>query len=90
MWLTDRYRDRFRAVSLSKLLTTAAVAQLYEQGRLDLDAPLLYPPGTKYSYSTYGFNLLAAVVEGASGQEYLAYMRAKVFEPLGNGGHRAR
>jgi serine beta-lactamase-like protein LACTB len=33
-------RTRFRIGSLSKLLTTAAAARLYEQGLLDLDAPI--------------------------------------------------
>ncbi len=44
---------------------------------------LLFEPGTKYSYTSYGFNLLSAVVEGASGQDFLTYMEQKVFEPLG-------
>ncbi|MCB1124073.1 MAG: beta-lactamase family protein [Verrucomicrobiae bacterium] len=29
------------------------------------DDPLLHAPGSKYHYSSYGFNLLSAVVEGA-------------------------
>lgn len=33
-------QTQFRIASLSKLLTAAAMAQLYEQGRLDLDAPI--------------------------------------------------
>ena len=40
-------------------------------------------PGTTYSYSSYGWNLLSAVVEGASGEQFLAYMQANVFGPLG-------
>ncbi len=130
--------NKFRIGSISKPLTAAAVAQLYEEGRLDLDAPvqryvpsfpekrwplttrqlgahlggvrhyrgmenlssrpygtvlsglsifagdtLLYEPGTDYSYSSYGWNLISAVVEGASGQAFLDYMREEVFEPLG-------
>ncbi len=47
------------------------------------DDPLLHQPGTAYSYSTYGFNLLSAVVESASGQDFLTYMRDVVFRPLG-------
>jgi CubicO group peptidase (beta-lactamase class C family) len=129
---------RMRIGSISKSLTSAAIAQLVAQGKLDLDAPvqryvpsfpkkrwpitsrqvaghlaglrhyrgdeflsmrhydnvvdglaifendsLLFEPGTKYSYSTYGYNLLSAVVESASGESYLAYMRRHVFEPLG-------
>lgn len=47
------------------------------------DDSLLFEPGTRYSYSSYGWNLLSAVVEGASGEPFLAYMRRHVFEPLG-------
>ena len=44
---------------------------------------LLFEPGTRYSYSTYGYNVLSAAVEGASGESFLAYMRRHIFEPLG-------
>ena len=44
---------------------------------------LLFEPGTKYSYSSYGFNLLSAAIEGASGEEFLKFIQEKVFEPLG-------
>src|SRR5437667_4791868 len=44
---------------------------------------LLFPPGTKFSYSTYGWNLISAVVQGAAGQDFLSYMGRNVFRPLG-------
>jgi serine beta-lactamase-like protein LACTB len=47
------------------------------------DDPLLHPPGTAFSYTSYGFNLISAVVEGASGQPFLDYMADAVFRPLG-------
>lgn len=40
-------------------------------------------PGAKYIYTTYGFNLLGAVIEGASGKPYAEYMRENVWKPLG-------
>jgi CubicO group peptidase (beta-lactamase class C family) len=43
---------------------------------------LLFAPGTRFSYSTYGWNLVSAVVEGASGQDFLSYMSRNVFRPL--------
>ena len=43
---------------------------------------LLSAPGESYNYSTYGWNLLSAVVEGASGEQFLSYMQDNVFGPL--------
>jgi CubicO group peptidase (beta-lactamase class C family) len=128
---------KFRIGSVSKVLAIAAVAQLYEQGRLDIDTPIqkyvpsfpdkgyvittrqlaghlggirhyrddeptnqkrfnslveglalfendqmVAPPGTRFFYSSYGYNLIGAVVEGASGEDYRTYLRTHVFVPL--------
>jgi CubicO group peptidase (beta-lactamase class C family) len=129
----------FRLGSVSKLLTSLAVGKLYQQGRLNLDAPvqqylpdfpekkysftarqlaghtagirhygkndpinypkrynsvkealpifsqdsLLFKPGTSYNYSTYGYNLLSAVLEVAAKMDFLSYMRDSIFLPLG-------
>lgn len=45
--------------------------------------PLIAPPGTKFSYSSYGFNLISAAVRGAARESFRKYMRDNVFEPLG-------
>lgn len=130
---------RFRAGSVGKPLTAAAVGLLHERGRLDLDAPvqqyvpsfpekrwpvstrqlmshtagvrhyrdreemlscvhyddvlegleifaadsLLFQPGTRYSYSTYGWNLVGAVVQEAAGKPFLEFMQREVFAPVG-------
>jgi serine beta-lactamase-like protein LACTB, mitochondrial len=47
------------------------------------DDPLVAPPGTKFSYSSHGFNLLSAVIQSASGEDFLSYMHEHVFRPLG-------
>lgn len=47
------------------------------------DDSLLFRPGERFQYSSYGWNLVSAVVEGASGQNFLPYMRAHVIRPLG-------
>ncbi len=44
---------------------------------------LLFQPGTRYSYSTYGYNLLGVVVEGASGKAFVDYTREQIFTPAG-------
>ena len=133
---------RFRTGSVSKTMTAAAVALLYDRGRIDLDVPvqtyvpaypkkawtvttrqllgdvagvhrlrgernnndqvprgycrtvdeavrtfayepLAFEPGTNYRYSTSGWILLSAVVEGASAQPFSAFMATDVFTPLG-------
>ena len=129
---------RLRIGSVSKPLTSAAMARLVEEGRLDLDAPiqkyvpdfpekpwpvtarqlaahlagirhyrpgefenqrhyddvraglaifandpLSFEPGTRYSYSSHGYNLLSAALETAAGEPFLALMRRLVFEPAG-------
>lgn len=45
--------------------------------------PLLFTPGTKYSYSTYAYNMLAGVVEAASGLAFEAYLQEHVWGPAG-------
>ncbi|MDR9419407.1 serine hydrolase domain-containing protein [Gracilimonas sp.] len=46
------------------------------------DDTLLFEPGTDYSYSSYGWNLISAVMESASGQEFLPFMQNEVFGAL--------
>jgi serine beta-lactamase-like protein LACTB, mitochondrial len=132
-------RTQFRLGSVSKTLTAAAVALLYERGRIDLDAPvqtyvpaypqkpwtvttrqlmgdvagvhrirgdnndnppggqcssldealatfadepLLFEPGTRYRFSTYGWILLSAVVEAAAGEPLPIFMTREILEPL--------
>ncbi len=128
----------YRLASVTKTITAAAVLQLVEAGKIDLDAEvqtyvpyfpkkkwpvvprlllghlggvshyknnafegrikvhkdtkealaifqnfdLVAEPGTKYNYSSYGYNLLGAVIEDASGESYGSYIKEHIFEPL--------
>ena len=54
-----------------------------ESTRYWRDDPLLFEPGTKYSYSSYAIDLLHAVVETGSGQSFEAYMEEHVWRPAG-------
>jgi CubicO group peptidase (beta-lactamase class C family) len=131
---------RFRSGSVAKTVTGVATALLYEQGKIDLDAPiqkylpafpekgapitarmlaghlagfrhypadgneffnakhytnvvdaleifdkdpLLFKPGTKYSYSSYGVNLLGAVIQEAAHVDFLTLLQTLVFDPVG-------
>ena len=47
------------------------------------DDPLLHEPGTAYSYTTFGYNLIGCAVEGASGKSYVEFVRENIFGPAG-------
>jgi len=44
---------------------------------------LEFEPGTRFGYSTYGYTLLSAALESASGEDFLTFMSNRVFRPLG-------
>ncbi|OEK04146.1 serine hydrolase domain-containing protein [Roseivirga misakiensis] len=143
--LVDPSKTKFRIGSVSKTLTAAALARLYDDGKIDLDAPIQkyvpiwpkkepkvtlrllaghlggirhykgnefnsrrnYPtvsdglvifindplinePGTKYAYSSYGWNLISAAMENAAAPQggfltaksFLNVMQTEVFDVL--------
>ena len=43
----------------------------------------LFPPGAKYQYSNTGYAILALIVEHASSQSFPAFLKARIFQPLG-------
>ena len=43
---------------------------------------LLFQPGTQYTYSSYGWNLISAAVEKASADNFLNFMQRNVFMPV--------
>lgn len=53
------------------------------------DDALLFEPGTEWSYSTYGYDVLGCVLEGAARVEFMELMRREVFEPCGMASSRA-
>lgn len=66
-----------------EFLLNKPFANVRESLKIFENDSLVAPPGTKYSYSTYGWNLISAVMEVAAKQEFLAYMQQSVFDPLG-------
>ena len=66
--------ENFSAVNYPDVLSGLAIFE---------DDPLINEPGTEYSYSSYAWNLISAVVEGASGEPFLDFMDREVFGALG-------
>lgn len=46
------------------------------------DFDLVAEPGSKYNYTSYGYNLLGAVIEEVSEQSYADYMKEHIWDPL--------
>jgi serine beta-lactamase-like protein LACTB len=63
--------------------TAAADATVTDRLAVFADDPLVAPPGTRHVYSSYGYVLLSAAMEAASGRDFPSLMRAEVFAPLG-------
>ncbi|MEJ2483814.1 MAG: serine hydrolase, partial [Gemmatimonadota bacterium] len=66
-----------------EFLSTRRYATVAEGLEIFAEDSLLFEPGEQFRYSSYGWNLLSAVVEGASDEEFLSFMDREVFEPLG-------
>ncbi len=71
-----RHYDGEEFLSSERYETVLAGLEMFQ------DDTLLFEPGARYSYSSYAWNLISAVVEGASGQDFLGFMRNNVFGPL--------
>lgn len=50
---------------------------------------LLFEPGTRYRYSSYGWILVSAAVEAAADEPFFSFMQTQVFDPLGMHATRA-
>ena len=47
------------------------------------DDSLEHEPGTRFTYSTFGYTLLGVIIEGASGMTFGEYLRERIFKPSG-------
>ena len=64
-----------------ELFNTRHYDSVIEALEIFRDDPLEFEPGTRFQYTSFGYNVLGCVVEGASGERFLEYMRSHVFEP---------
>ena len=73
----DAYRDSKAEKHFKEHKDTRQSIAVFEQ------FDLIAEPGTRFRYTSYGYNLLGAVIESASGESYGGYMRRHVWGPLG-------
>lgn len=71
------YRDAAEASSKRHCATVAEALPIFE------DDPLVHPPGTAHTYSSWGYVLLSRVMEVASGDAFADLVRRRVLGPAG-------
>lgn len=77
---------------IAGVIRSSPTAELLRQAHCDdarsaiqavVEDTLIFEPGTRYSYSNFGWRLVGAVVEAAAGEPYLEFMDREVFTPAG-------
>ncbi|WP_185731324.1 serine hydrolase [Larkinella rosea] len=76
------FRD-YNETDLSDFIRTEHFESATQALRIFENDTLLFKPGATFGYSTFGWNLIGAVIEGISGENYLDYMAKHVWKPLG-------
>lgn len=73
----------YHEISLEEVLVQEHYRNSSEALAIFKDAPLAATPGTKFVYSSYGYVLLGAVLEGICKQSFLNCMSETLWNPLG-------
>jgi CubicO group peptidase (beta-lactamase class C family) len=71
-----------RHYSRDEYINRTAFNDLVETLSIFMNDSLLSIPGEEYSYSSYGYNLLGAVMQAAIQQEFRELVKAQLLEPL--------
>lgn len=65
-----------------EVLNQKNYANVQESLSVFADDSLLFAPGTSFAYTSFGYNLTGAVIEGASGISFNEYLQRAVLVPL--------
>ncbi len=67
----------------SDVFSTKHYAHVSDAFEMFANDPLLFEPGTKMEYTTFGYDVVGCVVEGASGEDFVTALNALVLTPAG-------
>jgi CubicO group peptidase (beta-lactamase class C family) len=79
----------FRHYGADDYVNTTAYTNVADSLPRLLGMPLLGPPGAAYAYSSNGYNVFGAVLQGAAGKEFRQLVTDEVLAPLGMSSTRA-
>ncbi|NNK32783.1 MAG: beta-lactamase family protein [Xanthomonadales bacterium] len=77
------YRFGWKPPVFSESAMNREFASTEESLALFANDALLFEPDTGFEYSTFGYTLVAAAIEGATGQAYIDALAERVLAPLG-------
>jgi len=72
----SHYKDYVKEGHFKQHMNTREALEVFQ------DFELVAKPGTAYNYSSYGYNLLGAVIEGATDMSYGNYLQDYILKPL--------
>jgi serine beta-lactamase-like protein LACTB, mitochondrial len=64
-------------------INTRHYSSVTDSLRVFINDPLVAPPGEQFHYSSYGFNLIGAAVETATGADFASSVASTLLRPLG-------
>ena len=73
----------FRDIEIAKAMSLPSPPGRENTVRHILGQPLQFDPGSRRAYSNIGYLVLGLIVEQVSGQDYMTYVRERIFAPLG-------
>ncbi|HJX71626.1 MAG TPA: serine hydrolase domain-containing protein [Bacteroidales bacterium] len=82
-WNGKKSDPIFNSLYIARKMKIDPPARLDDIIRYQLGEKLHYNPGTKYSYSNFGYTLLGKIIEVTTGMSYEDYVQFAILHPLG-------
>jgi CubicO group peptidase (beta-lactamase class C family) len=82
-WNTKNSDPLFQSLSIARKMKVEPPAGIETIIEYTLQKRLHYYPGSKYSYSNFGYAVLGKVIEKVTGMDYYEYVQFAILHPLG-------
>lgn len=82
-WNYLRTDPMFVPVQIAQIMKTPSPPPFDSVMRFMLSQKKVFPPGSFYDYSNFGYALLGKIIEEVSGKDYETFMRENILAPMG-------